>query len=146
MLNRIVIIGRATSDPELRYTNSGTAVCTFTLAVDRQKQKDREQETDFINVVVWQKQAEIVAQYLKKGRLAATDGRLQIRTYENKEGQKVRVAEVVAESVRFLDRGDSNGQPSKPAQAARSAQSANPFEDDSDPFASDGDIDDSLPF
>ena len=141
MLNRIVIIGRTTSDPELRYTTSGTAVCTFTLAVDRPKRKDHEQETDFINVVVWSKQGETVAQYLKKGRLAAVDGRLQIRSYENKENQKVRVAEVIADSVRFLDRGDSNGGTTPASKPARAAI-------DDDPFASDGgEIDENdLPF
>src|SRR5579875_3202920 len=107
MLNRVILIGRLTQDPELRYTNSGTAVASFTLAVDRNRtNQNGERETDFINIVVWQKQAETVAQYLHKGRLAAVDGRLQIRSYENREGQRVRVAEVVAESVRFLDRAD----------------------------------------
>lgn len=108
MLNRVILIGRLTADPELRYTNSGTAVASFSLAVDRNRPNQTgERETDFINIVVWQKQAELCAQYLRKGRLAAVDGRLQIRSYENREGQKVRVAEVVAESVRFLDRGDN---------------------------------------
>lgn len=107
MLNRIVLIGRLTADPELRYTASGTAVASFTLAVDRQRtNQNGEREADFINIVVWQKLGELCAQYLKKGRLAAVEGRLQIRAYENKEGQRVRVAEVVADNVRFLDRGD----------------------------------------
>jgi single-strand DNA-binding protein len=106
-MNRIILIGRLTADPELRYTASGTAVASFTLAVNRQRtNQNGERETDFINIVVWQKQAELCAQYLRKGRQAAVDGRLQIRTYENKEGQKVRVAEVVAESVQFLDPAD----------------------------------------
>ena len=110
MLNRIVLIGRLTADPELRYTNTGTAVASFTLAVSRMRTNQAgERETDFINIVVWQKQAENCAQYLQKGRMAAVDGRLQIRTYENREGQKVRVAEVVAESVRFLERSDNGG-------------------------------------
>ncbi|ASS73578.1 hypothetical protein CIG75_00370 [Tumebacillus algifaecis] len=107
MLNRIILIGRLTADPELRYTPSGTAVAQFTLAVDRQRSNQNgERETDFINIVVWQKLGELCAQYLRKGRLAAVDGRLQIRSYENKEGQKVRVAEVVADNVRFLERAD----------------------------------------
>ena len=145
MLNRIVIVGRVVRDVELKYSASSTAVANFTLAVDRNhKGANGEKETDFIPVVAFGKQGELCAQYLAKGRLAAADGRLQLRDYQNREGQKVRVAEVVAESVRFLDRGDSSGQPSKPAQQARAA--ANPFDDDSDPFASDGDIDDSLPF
>ncbi|GAX89116.1 single-stranded DNA-binding protein [Effusibacillus lacus] len=110
MLNRIILIGRLTADPELRYTPTGTAVASFTLAVDRPRANQQgERETDFINIVVWQKLGELCAQYLKKGRLAAVEGRLQIRSYENKEGQRVRVAEVVADNVRFLDRGDSTG-------------------------------------
>ncbi|WAH36989.1 single-stranded DNA-binding protein [Alicyclobacillus dauci] len=160
MLNRVILIGRLTQDPELRYTNSGTPVASFTLAVDRQMRSGQngERQTDFINIVVWQKQAEIVSQYLQKGRLAAVDGRLQIRTYENREGQKVRVAEVVAESVRFLDRGPDQQQqsgfgnaPSTGGQRPRTnnnSGSAPLYEDD--PFADDSqtiDIsEDDLPF
>lgn len=109
-INRIVLVGRLTADPELRYTPTGTAVCQFTLAVDRQRtNQNGEREADFINIVVWQKLGELCAQYLRKGRLAAVDGRLQSRSYENKEGQKVRVWEVVAENVRFLERAEQNG-------------------------------------
>lgn len=104
MLNRIVLIGRLTKDPELRTTSNGTAVATFTLAVNRMS-KD---ETDFIPVVVWRAQAESCAKYLAKGKLAAVDGRLQIRTYEDSKGNKRTVAEVVAENVRFLSpKGDA---------------------------------------
>lgn len=110
MLNRIILIGRLTADPELRYTPSGTAVASFTLAVDRPRaNQNGEREADFINIVVWNKLGELCAQYLKKGRLAAVEGRLQIRSYENKEGQRVRVTEVIADNVRFLDRGDNSG-------------------------------------
>lgn len=109
MLNRIILIGRLTADPELRYTPNGTAVATFSLAVDRPRaNQNGERETDFINIVVWNKLGELCAQYLKKGRMAAVEGRLQIRSYENREGQRVRVAEVVADNVRFLDRGDNS--------------------------------------
>lgn len=105
MLNRIVLIGRLVRDPELRYTPSGRAVATFALAVDRPfTNKDGERETDFINIVVWRKQAENCANYLSKGRLAAVDGRLQIRSYEQ-DGQRKYFTEVVADNVRFLDRG-----------------------------------------
>lgn len=104
MLNRIVLIGRLTRDPELRYTPNGVAVATFTLAVDRQFTNSQgERETDFINIVTWRGLAENCANYLKKGRLAAADGRLQIRNYENNEGKKVYVSEVVADNVRFLE-------------------------------------------
>lgn len=103
MLNRIVIIGRLTRDPEMRQTPSGTAVCTFTLAVDRSfKSANGERETDFIPVVAWRQLGENCAQYLAKGKLAAVDGRLQIRTYQAQDGSKRTAAEVVADNVRFL--------------------------------------------
>lgn len=104
MLNKIILIGRLTREPDLRYTASGLAVAKFTLAVDRRVFKDREKETDFIDIVTWQKLAETCANYLGKGRLVAVDGRLQIRSYEDNQGLRRKVAEVVAENVRFLDR------------------------------------------
>ena len=112
MLNRVILIGRLTRDPELRYTASGVAVTSFTLAVDRSyKNAQGERETDFINIVVWRQLAENCANFLSKGKLAAVDGRLQIRSYEGQDGQKRTVAEVVAEDVRFLspkEGGQSN--------------------------------------
>ncbi len=110
MLNVIVLIGRLTKDPELRYTSSGKAVATLRLAVDRGTTNPQgEKETDFIDVVVWERQAETVANYLQKGRQVAVQGRLQIRSYETQEGQRREKAEVVATSVRFLDRGQDAG-------------------------------------
>jgi len=104
MLNRVVLIGRLTRDPEFRYTPSGVAVASFTLAVERPfVSQSGEREVDFIDIVVWRKLAETVANHLNKGRLVAVDGRLQVRSYETQEGQKRRVAEVVADNVRFLD-------------------------------------------
>lgn len=100
MLNRIVLIGRLTKDVDLRSTQNGTSVATFTLAVDRAFGEKK--ETDFIPIVVWQAQAENCAKYLGKGKLAAVDGRLQIRTYEDSKGKKRTIAEVVADNVRFL--------------------------------------------
>ena len=103
MLNRVVLIGRLTKDPELRYTPSGVAVASFTLAVDRNfKSANGEREADFIPCVVYRQLAELCANYLAKGRLAAVDGRLQIRTYDAQDGQRRWVTEVVAENVRFL--------------------------------------------
>ncbi len=105
MLNRIILIGRLTRDPELRYVPSGHPVASFTLAVDRSfANQQGERETDFIDIVTWRKLAEQVSQHLSKGRLVAVEGRLQIRSYETQDGQKRRVAEVVADGVRFLDR------------------------------------------
>ncbi|MEN6324844.1 MAG: single-stranded DNA-binding protein [Syntrophomonas sp.] len=107
MLNRVILIGRLTRDPELRYTPSGTAVATFTLAVGRKFKRD---ETDFIPIVTWTKLAEHCANYLSKGRMVAVEGRIQVRTYDSQEGQKRWVTEVVAEDVRFLEKaGASTG-------------------------------------
>jgi len=102
-LNKVILIGRLTRDPELRSTESGTGLCRFTLAVNRPyKKRDGNKETDFIDVVVWRKLAEICAKYLAKGRLAAVEGRLEIRIYTNREGEPRRAAQVVAENVQFL--------------------------------------------
>jgi single-strand DNA-binding protein len=102
-MNKIFLIGRLTKDPDLRYTQSNIAVASFSLAVDRRTKEDGTKETDFINIVVWQKQAENVNKYIKKGSLVAIHGRLQTRTYDDKDGKKVYVSEVVAENVQFLD-------------------------------------------
>lgn len=105
MLNHITIMGRFTRDPELRRTGSGIAVASFTLAVDRDfSGKDsNEKETDFIDCVAWRQTGEFVSKYFTKGRMAVVSGRLQIRGYTDKEGNKRRVAEVVAENVYFAD-------------------------------------------
>lgn len=104
MLNTIILIGRLTRDPELRYTPAGIAVCSFSLAVDRRfTNQQGEKETDFIEIVVWRQQAERVAEHMRKGRMVAVQGRLQIRNYEDRDGNKRKAAEVVADEVRFLD-------------------------------------------
>ena len=104
-MNKCILIGRLTKDPDLRYTQSGTAVATFTLAVDRPFSKEK--ETDFIPCVVWQKQAENCANYIGKGSLVAVSGRIQVRSYEAKDGGKRWVTEIIAEQVKFLDRRGS---------------------------------------
>jgi single-strand DNA-binding protein len=165
MINRIILVGRLTKDPELRFTASGVAVATFTLAVNRPfSNQQGEREADFINCVVWRKPAENVANFLKKGSLAGVDGRLQTRSYDNNEGRRVYVTEVVAESVQFLEPKGSN--PSQggtgsygggnnersynnnPGGNQNQNQNRNNFKED--PFANDGqpiDIsDDDLPF
>jgi len=116
-MNHIVLIGRLTRDPELRYTPNGLAVANFDLAVDRPTTNQQgERETDFIRIVAWQKQAELCANYLKKGRLVAVEGRLQIRNYETQDGQKRKAAEVVASFVQFLDKSkDETPSPAAPA-------------------------------
>jgi single-strand DNA-binding protein len=174
MMNRVILVGRLTKDPELRYTPSGVAIATFTLAVNRtftNQQGDR--EADFINCVVWRKPAENVANFLKKGSLAGVDGKLQTRNYEGQDGKRVYVTEVVAESVQFLEprnsgggsgfeqqRSSGSGYGGSPAgqgnQFGQQNQNQNQRSNqgytrvDDDPFANDGqpiDIsDDDLPF
>ncbi|MDI6772343.1 MAG: single-stranded DNA-binding protein [bacterium] len=123
MMNHISLIGRLTADPELRYTPSGKAVAGFSLAVDRRvASATGGKQTDFIPIVCWAKTAEVVTQYLTKGRLVAIEGRLQIRSYEAKDGQKRRVAEVIANGVTFLPDG-KNGKP-KAAEAEAAAEDA----------------------
>ena len=104
MLNKIIIMGRLTRDPELRRTGSGTAVTSFSLAVDRDfKSQSGEKETDFIEVVAWKNTAEFVSKYFSKGRMAVVEGRLQIRDWTDKAGNKRTTAEVVADNVYFAD-------------------------------------------
>lgn len=103
-MNKTVLVGRLTADPTLKYTaGAGTAVATFTLAVDRTFKKDGQPEADFIPIVVWGKQAESVSQYTAKGKLIAVSGRIQTRSYEAKDGGKRYITEVVSEEVKFLE-------------------------------------------
>lgn len=114
MLNKIVLMGRLTRDPELRHTQSGTAVASFSLAVDRDfKGQDGEKETDFIDVVAWRNTGEFVSKYFSKGRMAVVSGRLQIRDWTDKDGNKRRSAEVIADNVYF---GDSKSKDSGSVQ------------------------------
>lgn len=104
MLNRITIMGRLAKDPELRRTNGGTPVTSFTLAVDRDfKGQNGEKETDWIDVVAWRNTAEFVSKYFSKGRMAVVEGRLQIRNWTDKDGNKRKSAEVIADNVYFGD-------------------------------------------
>ena len=143
MLNKIFIMGRLTRDPELRHTQSGTAVASFTLAVDRDfKNQDGEKEADFINCVAWKGTAEMLARYFTKGRMAVVVGSLQLRDWTDKEGNKRRAAEVVADTVYFGDSrrdsgpgdGYSGGEPPAPSTgcAAPASPSGNGFGDLSD--------------
>ncbi|NLP18363.1 MAG: single-stranded DNA-binding protein [Firmicutes bacterium] len=104
MLNKVILIGRLARDPELRYTASGKAVANFSIAVERPFiNQQGERDVDFINIVTWQRLAEVCANNLNKGRLIAVDGRLQVRSYETPEGQRRWMTEVVANDIRFLD-------------------------------------------
>lgn len=144
MLNHIVLMGRLTRDPELRRTGSGTAVANFTLAVDRDfgKNESGEKETDFIDCLAWRNTAEFVSKYFTKGRMAVVSGRLQIRSWTDKDGNKRRTAEVVADNVYFGDsKNSNNGNSTAPAYTAPEYPTA-PAQD----FETlDGD-DDALPF
>lgn len=108
MLNKCFLLGRMTKDPEIRRTNGGTAVTSFTLAVDRDFKTNGEKETDFIEVVAWRNTAEFVSKYFSKGRMAIVEGRLQIRDWTDKNGNKRRTAEVVADNVYFGDSKKEN--------------------------------------
>ncbi|OWT13556.1 single-stranded DNA-binding protein (plasmid) [Staphylococcus aureus] len=137
MLNRAVLVGRLTKDPELRSAPNGVNVGTFTLAVNRTfTNAQGEREADFINVVVFKKQAENVKNYLSKGSLAGVDGRLQTRNYENKDGQRVFVTEVVADSVQFLEPKNNNQQQKNNYQQQRQTQTGNnPFDNTEEDFS-----------
>ena len=133
MLNRIILMGRLTRDPELRRTGSGLAVASFSLAVDRDfKSQSGEKETDFIDIVAWRNTAEFVSKYFTKGRMAVVEGRLQIRDWTDKEGNKRRSSEVVADSIYF---GDSKKDTGMPAQSYSNNGSFSEVEDDGElPF------------
>jgi len=104
MLNKVVLIGRLTKDPDLRYTTSNIPTASFTLAVNRPfTNQSGTREADFINIIVWRKQAENVKKYITKGSLVAVEGRIQTRNYDDKDGKRVYVTEVVADSVQFLE-------------------------------------------
>ena len=117
MLNNVIIMGRLTRDPELRRTQSGTAVTSFTMAVDRDfKSQSGEKETDFIDVVAWRNTGEFAAKYLAKGRMAAVEGRIQAREWQDKDGNRRKAVEVVADNVYFADsKRDSKPQESRTA-------------------------------
>lgn len=135
MLNRVVLVGRLTKDPELRSTPNGVNVGTFTLAVNRTFMNAQgEREADFINVVVFKKQAENVKNYLSKGSLAGVDGRLQTRSYDNKEGRRVFVTEVVADSVQFLEPKNNNKQNNQ-QHNGQTQTGNNPFDNTEEDFS-----------
>lgn len=165
MINRVVLVGRLTKDPELRYTPSGVAVARFTLAVSRPfSNQNGEKETDFINCTVWRKPAENTANFLTKGSLAGVEGRIQTGSYEGTDGKRVYTTEVVADSVQFLESRNasnersngqgggngSNNQNNSNSGNSGTNQQQNYTKVDSDPFSSgSGPIevsDDDLPF
>lgn len=157
MLNRVVLVGRLTRDPDLRYTPNGVAVANFTLAVNRPfTNQQGNREADFINCVVWRRPAENLANYMKKGSQVGVDGRLQSRTYEGQDGKTVYVTEVVADSVQFLEsKGASQSQGGGQGVSGfqQQSQSSNQNQakpQNEDPFKNEGEpidiSDDDLPF
>ena len=158
MINRVVLVGRLTKDPELKYTQTGIAVTRFTLAVNRAFQNAAgEREADFISCVAWRKQAENVANFLKKGSLVGVDGRIQTGSFEGTDGKRVYTTEVVADSVQFLEpRGTGSGpntseqQQTGQQQQTPPAQQQNYTRTDDDPFVNHNPpievTDDDLPF
>jgi len=152
MINRVVLVGRLTRDPELKYTANGAAVASFTLAVNRQFTNSQgEREADFINCVIWRKAAENFCKFTNKGSLVGIDGHIQTRNYENQQGQRVYVTEVVVDNFSLLEsRKDNSNNNNNPNQAPSNNQSNNSNNNMSDPLADNSkpiDIsDDSLPF
>ena len=136
MLNKIILMGRLTRDPELRRTGSGTAVTSFAIAVDRDfKSQNGEKETDFIDVVAWSTTAEFVSKHFSKGRMAVVEGRLQIRDWTDKDGTKRRTAEVIADNVYFADSKRDDTTANRNALAERAEQFAEIAEEDGElPF------------
>ena len=151
MLNKVIIMGRLVKDPELRRTQSGTAVTSFRIAVDRDfKSQDGTKQADFFDVVAWRSTAEFVSKYFAKGRMAVVEGRLQIRDWTDRDGGKRRSAEVIAENVYFGDSkrdsaGDYGSAPAYGAPASGYAAPAAPAGGHSD-FAEIGEEDGELPF
>ena len=157
-MNKVFLIGRLTRDPEVRYTPTNTPVCQISVAVRRQTpQQGSEQQADFINVIVWNKQAETIKTYLSKGSQVAVEGRIQTRNYE-KEGKKIYVTEVIASNVEFLSSSNNRASNNAPSYNDNPFDFAEPTEEptsnttsvDNDPFASFGDrveiSDGELPF
>ena len=133
-MNKVVLIGRLVADPELKYTPNGKAVCNVTVAVDRQT---KDGGTDFIDVVVWNKNAENLAQYMSKGRQLAVDGSIQKRSYEDKEGDKRWVTEVLANRIEFIgSKGDGGKKATSQSEQAQGSQYGQPvsFSDEDLPF------------
>ncbi|WP_100011684.1 single-stranded DNA-binding protein [Lentibacillus sediminis] len=169
MLNRVVLVGRLTKDPDLRYTASGVAVANFTVAVDRPfSNQQGEREADFIRCVVWRRPAENLANYMKKGSMIGVDGRVQTRNFEGQDGKMVFMTEIVADSVQFLEsrgrseqRGQQQGAPAAAGAGYQQNQnqfqnqnqnqfSSNQNQNQDDPFKNNGEpidiSDDDLPF
>lgn len=145
MINRVVLVGRLTKDPELKYTPSGVPMTRFTVAVNRFKKEGEEQQADFIGCIAWRKQAENLANFMKKGNLIGLEGRIQTGSFEGQDGKRVYTTDVVADSIQFLERNNtqqSQSQPNQQTQQYSQPQQQQPWGQqnytrvDEDPFAS----------
>lgn len=149
MINRVVLTGRLTKEPELKYTPNGIAFCRFTLAVNKSFQREGQQQADFINILVWRKAAENAANFLHKGSLCGIDGRIQTGSFEGQDGKRVYTFEVVADAIQFLDsKNESNNRqqntgntPRDPQNTPRDPQNVSRYSDNATPFN-----EDDLPF
>ena len=137
MFNLVVLTGRLTADPELKTTQSGISVTSFSIAVDRRYRSGEDRQTDFINIVAWRQTAEFVTKYFKKGSLIGIEGSIQTRKYQDKDGNNRTVFEVVANNVQFVESKRDSAPPSEPASFSNAGV---------DDFAEIGDVDDDLPF
>ena len=137
MFNLVVLTGRLTADPELKTTQSGISVTSFSIAVDRRYRSGEERQTDFINIVAWRQTAEFVTKYFKKGSLIGIEGSIQTRKYQDKDGNNRTVFEVVANNVQFVESKRDSAPSSEPASFSNAGV---------DDFAEIGDVDDDLPF
>lgn len=152
MINRVVLTGRLTRDPELKYTQSGNAVCSFTLAVDRQfRNQNGDREADFINCVIWRKSAENFNNFTHKGSMVGIDGRIQVRNYENQQGQRVYVTEVIVDNFALLESRNSQGngynQPRNNQQGNYQSNNANGYQQPNGAPQGNAQVDpDELPF
>lgn len=152
MINNVVLVGRLTKDADLRYTSGGQAVATFNLAVNRNfTNQSGEREADFVNCVIWRKPAETLANYAKKGTLLGVVGRIQTRNYENQQGQRVFVVEVVCDNFQLLEPKKDNQQQNNQSyhQDSMPGMDKRGFNNDTDPFGQSSQIDisdDDLPF
>ena len=157
-MNKAILIGRLTRDPELRYTTSNRAVCQFDLAINRPfiNQETNQKEADFLRIILWDKQAENTAKYIHKGSQVAVEGRIQTRNYDNSEGKKVYITEIVANNIQFLDSKSDNGNVNNlPEPPTTDTTVNNNTTKNNDPFAAFGEqinnglpeiSDDDLPF
>lgn len=145
-MNKVILIGRLTAEPEVRHTQSGTAVASYRLAVDRQYKKEGQPETDFLPCVAWGKGAEFASKYLHKGTKIAVEGKIQVRTYDDKDGKKVYVTEIIVDNHEFCESRAAASEPRDSVDASESPSAVEGYFAPANSFGVMGDVDDELPF